>query len=335
MRIHIYYGGRGLMDDPTLYVIGKMQTVLEELNVTVERYNLYEMKNNSILTLPQSLKQADGIILATTVEWYGIGGSMSQFLDACWLYGDKEKISKMYMCPIVMSTTYGEREGKLNLQTAWEILGGLPCSGLCGYIPDAASLEMNDEYLTIIEKKAENLYRTINQKVTSFPASNQAVKQKVYSTKNVNFTPQETEQLSQYVADDSYMQTQKEDIKELASMFKGMLENMDNDDTSAYIKDFKNRFKPQAGYKAGYKFNLEGKKNTFIIQINGADCKCFYGQLDKPEVEVNLKPQIMVDIIGGRMTFQRAFMGGDMKMKGDFKALRMLDQLFPFMEGDK
>ena len=122
MKVNIYYGGRGLMDDPTLYVINKMQEVLEELNVKVERYMLYESKN-SITTLPQTLKEADGIILATTVEWYGIGGYMQQFLDACWLYGDKEKISKMYMCPIVMSTTYGEREGKLNLTSAWEILG--------------------------------------------------------------------------------------------------------------------------------------------------------------------------------------------------------------------
>ena len=75
MRVHIYYGGRGLMDDPTLYVINKMQGVLEELNVSVERYNLFEQKN-SIPTLPQTLKDADGIILATTVEWYGIGGYM-------------------------------------------------------------------------------------------------------------------------------------------------------------------------------------------------------------------------------------------------------------------
>ena len=45
MKINIYYGGRGLMDDPTLYVINKMQSVLEELHVEVERYNLYELKN--------------------------------------------------------------------------------------------------------------------------------------------------------------------------------------------------------------------------------------------------------------------------------------------------
>ena len=75
MKINIYYGGRGLMDDPTLYVINKMQSVLEELHVEVERYNLYELKN-TIPTLPQTLKEADGIILATTVEWHGIGGYM-------------------------------------------------------------------------------------------------------------------------------------------------------------------------------------------------------------------------------------------------------------------
>ena len=82
MKINLYYGGRGLIDDPTLFVINKIQEVLEELRVTVVRFNLYEMKNN-IATLPQTLKDADGIILASTVEWYGIGGYMHQFLDAC------------------------------------------------------------------------------------------------------------------------------------------------------------------------------------------------------------------------------------------------------------
>ena len=209
MKVKIYYGGRGLVDDPTIYVINRMEMVLKELNVDVERINLYQVKN-TITTLPQTLKEADGIILATTVEWYGIGGYMQQFLDACWLYGDKEKISKIYMCPVVMSTTYGEREGKLQLANAWEILGGLPCSGICGYIADTVSLEMSEDYTRLIEKKAENLYRTINQKLPSFPASNQVVKQRVSQTKDIDLTPQETEQLSQYVSDDSYVQKQKD-----------------------------------------------------------------------------------------------------------------------------
>lgn len=331
MKINIYYGGRGMLDDPTLYVINKMQEVLEELNVTVERYNLHEQKN-MITTLPHTLKEADGVVLATTVEWYGIGGYMQQFLDACWLYGDKEKISKLYMCPVVMSTTHGEREGKLNLATAWEILGGLPCSGICGYIVDTVTLEMNEDYIKLIEKKAENLYRTVHQKLPNFPTSNQAIKQKVAITKNLDLTPQESEQLSQYAADDRYVKRQKEDIQELASMFKGMMETREADDNGEFIAELESHFQPQAGFQANYKFVIEGKKKALIIQVSGGELKCFYGAAEKADVELQLTKETMQDILSSRMTFQRAFMSGEMKMKGDFKVLRALDQIFTFSE---
>lgn len=332
MKINIYYGGRGFMDDPTLYVVNKMQAVLEELHVTVERFNLYELKN-SITTLPQTIKTADGIILASTVEWFGIGGYMYQFLDSCWLYGDKEKISRTYMCPIVMSTTYGEREGKLTLSGAWEILGGLPCSGICGYIADSSILEGNEDYNRIIEKKAENMYRTINQKMASFPASNQAVKQMVSITKNIDLTPQESEQLSQYASDDSYVKRQKQDIQELTSLFRDLMGNNEQEDgTEEFIKDFKEHFVPQAGFKAVYKIQIEGKKKPLVIEINGPEHNYYYGNVDNSDVEIQMSRETMDDIIFARMTFQRAFMGGAMKMKGDFRILRMLDQIFTFME---
>ena len=227
MNINIYYGGRGMIDDPTLYVVNKMQEVFEELHVNVVRYNLYEQRND-ILTLPQTLKNADGIILASTVEWFGVGGYMTQFLDAFWLYGDKEKISKIYMCPVVMSTTYGERQGKLELSTAWEILGGLPCSGICGYITESLTLEMNESYKVLIEKKAENMYRTINQKIPSLPASNQAVKQMV-AIRPIELTPQESEQLSRFVSNDDYVQIHSGFKKGLSSPTrnKGKLSHTD------------------------------------------------------------------------------------------------------------
>ena len=78
MKINIYYGGRGVIDDPTIFVLSQIEQVLGELRVEVARYNIYEYKNQ-IATLPVTLKDADGIILATTVEWLGIGGFMSQF----------------------------------------------------------------------------------------------------------------------------------------------------------------------------------------------------------------------------------------------------------------
>ena len=329
MKINIYYGGRGLLDDPTLYVLNKMEDVLRELRVSVERYNIYEHKNE-IATLPQTFKEADGIILATTIEWLGIGGYMQQFLDACWLYGDKEKISKTYMQPIVMSTTYGEREGESVLSNAWEILGGLPCSGLCGYVEDLVIFEMNKDYNLIIEKKAENLYRTISQKIKSLPTSNQAVKQSVLRTQQLNLTPQESEQLSKYVSDDTYVKQQKEDIEELASMFKGMLGKSAADGEHAYIKELESHFVSTADFSASYLFIIEGKKTPLYMAVHDGELELHYGEEDDVDVIAKVSNEVMQSIIDGRMTFQRAFMTGEMTAKGNFKILRMLDQLFVF-----
>ena len=329
VKINIYYGGRGLLDDPTLYVINKMQAVFEELHVNVDRYNLHELKN-SITTLPQTLKDADGIILATTVEWYGIGGYMQQFLDSCWLYGDKEKISKLYMSPVVMSTTYGERDAKLNLRVAWEILGGMPCTGMCGYIADSAMMEMNDDYTRLIERKAENIYRTINQKTISFPASNQAVKQKVAVSKTISLTPQETEQLSQYASDEDYVQQQKEDLQELASLFRGMMKTKDNDDSKLFVSEFKEGFKPLAGFEGTYKFVIEGQLKALIAEVRITELNVYYGDTEKADVTIQVSENVLNGIVAGRMSFQRAFMAGDMTMKGDFGMLRILDQIFIF-----
>ena len=330
MKINIYYGGRGLLDDPTLYVLHKMEDVLKELRVTVECYNIYEHKNE-ISTLPHTFKDADGIILATTVEWLGIGGYMQQFLDACWLYGDKELISSLYMQPIVMSTTYGEREAVVTLENAWEILGGKPCSGLCGYVEDLVTFEMNKEYTLIIEKKAEDLYRSISQKMKILPGSNQAIKQTVLRTQSMDLTQQESEQLSKYVSDDSYVKKQKEDIEELASMFKDILGKSNESDDTMYIKEFESHFIPEEGFHASYLFMIEGKKQPLFLDVREDEMNCYYGREENIDVYAKLSPEVMDSIVNGRMTFQRAFMTGVMTAKGNFKTLRMLDTIFEFV----
>ncbi len=330
MKINIYYGGRGILDDPTVYVLNKMQEVLEELRVEVKRYNLYEQKN-AITTLPQTLKDADGIILASTVEWYGVGGYMFQFLDACWQYADKEKISQVYMQPIVMSTTYGEREGKLTLEAAWELLGGLPCEGLCGYVPDLMSFEMNKEYTTIIEKKAENLYRTISQRTKSMPGSNQAVRKTVLKNTSIDLTPQETEQLSSYASDDTFIKRQKQDIEELASLFKNKLGQAVPGDDERLVNAFLKVFTPVKEFSANYMFMIEGYPKNLIVKVNETDIQCYFGPAEEDmDVIGKLTLSAFDKITAGQQTFQGAFMSGTMTAKGNFRILKTLDQLFRF-----
>ncbi|MCR5580374.1 MAG: SCP-2 sterol transfer family protein [Pseudobutyrivibrio sp.] len=329
MKVNIYYGGRGLLEDPTLYVINKMEQVLTELQVEVRLYNIYEQKN-AIAMLPQTLKDADGIILATTVEWLGIGGYMNQFLDACWLYADKNALATTYMQPVVMSTTYGEREAMVTLENAWEILGGLPCAGFCGYVEDVKEFRENTEYAHIIEKKVETLYRTISQHTKGLPTSNQAVTRSILRTAQLELSPQESEQLSRFVSDDEYVQTQKADIADLTSMFRDMMGQKNEDSTNEYINDLKIHFRGNPDFSAKYLFMLEGKDKPLFLNIAGEHMECRYGKEDNIDVYMKLTSSIMDNIVAGRETFQRAFSVGDMTAKGNFRTLIMLDELFSF-----
>lgn len=328
MNINIYYGGRGLIEDPTLYVLEKIEKVLDELRVKVTRYNLFENKK-SITTLPQTLKEADGIILAVSVEWKGIGGYMQQFLDSCWLYGDKSKISSMYMFPVVISTAYGEKEAMNDICSSWEILGGLPCEGVCAYVDDTASFVANKTYRNIIEKKSENLYRVISQKQQVLPSSTSAIKQNLIKASMV-LTPQESEQLSKYVSDDIYVKQQKEDIEELASMFKGILSKQGEDVSLEFVKEFTVAFKGKPDFSATYAIIISDKNKTLNISVNGMELDCKYNDRNDGDVIMKLTHELLSSIVQGKSTFQGAFMNGSMSAKGNFMTLRMLDSLFDF-----
>ena len=248
MKINIYYGGRGLVEDPALYVMNKIEEVLKEIRVEVERYNLFEEKSN-ISMLPQTLKGVDGVILVATVEWLGIGGYMQQFLDACWFYGDKEKMAGLYMLPVVLSTTYGERDAENYLVKAWEMLGGRVQPGLCAYVEDHVEFETNADYTVAIEKHAEALYRAINQKIKVLPNSQTVMRKKVLLNLSIELTPQESEQLSVYASDDNYVKKQKEDIQELTMLFKEMLGETKGKDEDT-IQKFKDAFRPMDNFSA-------------------------------------------------------------------------------------
>lgn len=328
MNINIYYGGRGLVDDPTIFVINKIQEVLAELNVNVTRYNLYEMKN-TITTLSQTITEADGVILATTVEWVGMGGYMQTFLDSCWLYSDKSQAANIYMFPVVMARTYGEREVTLALNNSWEIIGGKIGQALSAYIDDTTDFEFNSEYNTIIEKYAENVYRTISQKIKQLPSSSQTIKNNMLKD-TIKLTPQESEQLSKYASDDDFVKTQKQDIESLASIYKELLNDQENGGDDYYINVFKDNFKPVAGFKSTYMLSISDKEKLISIYVDGSQIIVELGENKGADVIGKLTKETFDNIVEGRDTFHRAFMTGAMTARGNLKTLRMLDEIFRF-----
>lgn len=328
MKVNIYYGGRGLLEDPTIYALDLITEVLKEIRVEVTRYNLYEDKN-TIAMLPRTLKEADGVILAVNVEWLGIGGYMTQFLDSCWLYGDKEKISSLYMMPVVLSNTIGEKEAQLMLVKAWEMLGGVSTDGICAYVEDHIEFETNDDYKYIIEKKTEDLYRTIKQKPKMLPASHTVMKREIRSM--LPLTPQESEQLSVYVSDDTYVKRQKEDIEELTQMFRGMLSKQgETEQKDEFITKFQQSFCPVIGLNTTYSIQISDMKRSLILEIQDTKLNCYYGTVPHPNVDITITSEVLRKIMDGRSTFQRAFMAAELTAKGTFHAIKAFDDFFVF-----
>ena len=348
------------MEDPTIYVLNKMTEVLRELRVDVARYNIFEDKN-AIATLPATLKEADGVILATTVEWFGIGGYMQQFLDMCWLYADKQQLSKQYMLPVVMATTYGERDAELSLVKAWETLGGIPITGLVAYVDNLDEFEQNDGYRKIIEKRVEALYRSINQKAESLPTSNLAVKTSLLKTRTIDLTPQESEQLSKFVSDETYVKQQKEDIEELSAMFKQMLRDTGSGEervsdvqqveileiaepedeepnvgpaaeVDPMINALVTAFRPEPEFIASYAIIISDQDKILHVHVSPEHVKCFYAATDEADVILRTTTKVLETIMSGRSSFQKGFMAGEISAKGNFKTLRMLDTIFDFSQ---
>ncbi len=327
--INIYYGGRGLIEDPNNYIINKLSEVFEELNINVRKYKLYEDKRG-ISVLPKTLKDANAVILVASIEWLGIGGLLQQFLDACWLYGDKETIKSLYMMPVAVSTTYGEKEAYATLVKAWEILGGRPCDGICAYVNNSVDFETNQDYAYLIEKKAENFYRTFSKKVVSFPSSNNAVIENVSQPmSSMSLTPQESEQLSIYVSDDNYVKKQKEDIEELTQIFKGLMGGT-SEDKQPYIDSLKSHFTPISDLALSFVIEIADKSQTLVIETDNSALNCYYGEKDDANVVIKSNHTTLEKIFAGETTMQNAFLSGELTAKGDFKVLNTFDSLFNF-----
>ena len=329
IKVNIYYGGRGLIEDSTNYVMGKLSQVLDELNIQVKKYNLYE-DIRGISALPTTLKDTDAVVLAASVEWLGIGGLLQQFLDACWLYGDKETLKHLYMMPVVTSTTYGEKEAYSTLVKAWELLGGKPCDGICTYVSSSVDFETNSDYAYLIEKKTENFYRTFTKKMILFPSSTNAVLKNVVPPKSMTLTPQESEQLSIYVSNDNFVKKQKEDIEELTQMFRGLMGDGNTSSKEPYINALESHYHPVSDIALSYTIEFSDKNNTLVIETDNKELKCYYGSKPDANASVKTSSAVFDNIISGNTTLQGAFMSGELTAKGNFKILRTFDSLFQF-----
>ena len=146
----------------------------------------------------------------------------------------------------------------------------------------------------------------------------------------MQLTPQESEQLSEYAADDAYVAQQKEDIKELSSMYRSLLGNDGEKAETEFLNAFQSHFHEKADLSMTAAFLIEGRDKPLVVKVNGPELNVAYEECNSAKVMAHLTEGTMNEITSGRMTFQRAFNTGLMTAKGTFADLRILDDIFIF-----
>ncbi|PKM56523.1 MAG: hypothetical protein CVU98_10830 [Firmicutes bacterium HGW-Firmicutes-3] len=347
-KVILIYGGNNLANDPTLVAAERVSSVLTELNVSVKRLDLYQ-GDYSMDDFFEALSESEGVILATTVTWYGVGGLMQNFLDRCYESGQFPCFDKVYLFGIVISKQAYERDALSHLLKSWDILGGVEGTTLCASIENSADLETDKNMLSAIDKKAEDYYRVLNQQRNILPTSirDNKVLMKLYVPNDEGQQANDLEEInpgwerafegksgskSQISNYDEFIEKQQKDIEDIASLFKERLSNKGGLVQKTYPELFEYKFKPDKTFPdCIISWVIEDKKNeSFILDFKSAKLKSKFGTDQDADVVMNCNHDIMKKITEGRLTVQRAFMTGEIKAKGNFTLLYKLDLLFAF-----
>lgn len=347
-KIIVVYGGSNLADDPTYVVTDRISGVLTELNVTIKRIDLYK-NDYSIDAFIDELEESDGVILATTVEWYGIGGHLQMFLDKCFASGRYGAFTGAYLFGIVVSRQSYERDAYSHLIKSWEILGGVESISLLTSIENSADLETDNELLMAIDKKAEDYYRVLNQQRLILPTSihgnkvlfklpvktrvdegeQMIIKQVVSSETKEQTLENQMSFISNY---DEFIEKQQQDIEDISSLFKEKLTTKNDISRKTFPEIFEYKYKPDKTFAdcvISWVLNDKGNE-SFVLEFRGAKLKAKNGKKSDADVVMSCDIDVLSKITDGKLTVQRAFMTGEIKAKGNFTLLYKLDQLFAF-----
>ncbi len=340
LKAIVIYGGDGYADDPTLVALDRIGNVLSELNTRIIRLDLYK-DNYNIQDFFTELEGTQAVVIATTVEWFGIGGHLQMFLDKCWKYGNKRLFNDVFLFGVVISKQGYERDTYHHLIKSWELLGGVEASSLCANIKRSIDLETNHALLNAIDKRTEEFYRIAHQQRAIFPTSIR--ENKVFIEVQVeNKQPHEgyfdepqthVESQETFIPNyDAYIEKQQKDIEDISHLFKQKLNHITHGAPRKEPQIFNESFlgsKEPLSCKIQWNINDKNSKN-FVMDIKTKKINTSFGNVDDHTIVINLEDAILQKIIEGKMTIQRAFMTGEIKAKGDFTVLYRLDALFKF-----
>ncbi len=331
-NILVVYAGTNLSNDPTKSVVSRVADVFTELNINVIYLDIFS-KDYSVDKLLDSAKDSLGLVIGAGIEWYGIGHQAQKLLDDIYFSGRADALKDINTMAIAISRNGYEDEGLQYLVKSLKLLGACVTTTLDGVIESASFFETNKTLINVVEKRSEDFFRTFKRPSLTLPSSidKQKIYLKVETDESVReITNKEKKEVKKVSSYNEFIETQKKDIDELSEIFK----------EKANLRKKGNTYKEI--FKSGFIGSDLIEKNTVCIEIEDNHKQSFNISIDKKNISteafnnidcdviIMVKEKIVEDIVTRKTTMQKAFLTGQLKVKGNFALLYKLDSAFDF-----
>ncbi len=329
----ILYAGSELKNDSTHAMMDTIALVFHELNTSVVMMNIHD-EDFSIDAFFDALKTSAGMVVGTSVEWYGTGYKLQKFLDDVYYSG---RIDLMHQLPTMLLTISrnGYEDIASNyLKNAFEILGAIVTSTVTGVVENSVYYETNKSYQKIVETKAEDFYRQIRKGVQTLPSS--LNDRKVFLKVAKNSVEEASDTESKDVKENKvntyneFLENQKKDIDELSELFEEKVTVSSS--AKKYSEIFANSFTGASKLdKSEICFDIiDANEESFNIIIDKEKLELLDFDDSACDVVIGLSQDVMNDIIKKKVTMQKSFLTGAVKVKGNFALLYKIDSVFKF-----
>ena len=367
MKISIVHAAVAGFDHNLTIILKAIYEILNELNVNIEdidlshiRLPLYDGSQLDIATdLVNTLKESHGVVFATTAQMFAPCALMQTFIEH--LSAHKKILQDKNCMVIALSNSVGAKDTVDYLSKIVNCLGGYDSVKIAMDKDNQILIGNNDAVQQMLEKQIEDFYRFVGQNRKFFiplGRSNdiQSFTDEEYKTiMHVDKRPRlTTEDLHKKITFESFTQKQEQDIDEIAQLFASKYSEQ-APVNEAYNAPF---IKPQAEanlprpramsckqltqnlphyfqthLSSGYNFivqiyiNGEESFEGYIL-IDNTNCDYFDGVSQSADITILADSRIWTDILKGKHTAQKAFMIGQLKVRGNFVLLSRFEQLF-------
>lgn len=326
------------------------------------------IKSQSVDPIAKSIKASDGIIIATTSSFSMYSSIIQAFFEHLQVNEYKDIFKQKNCMLVVIGNENNSFLPINNLASIINDLGGYDSTRILLDSKFINELPNSPLYTEILEKQVEDFYRIVRQKRNFYLPNKEATLNNTHAFQNnytepspninkyndISPSPQRSPSYNSK-AIENFNNKQNDDIKEITQFFSLKYKNLDNGNiptndkpkleplmpdipTTTQKKNCKqltaslvHHFQPQLsnGLVATIQINITGNENfSSYIKIDNIDCFYYDGIADSPTISIISNDKVWTDIITGKVTAQKCFMTGNLKIKGNFILLTKFDQLF-------